>query len=790
MTRVAEPPTSIIGARVPRREDARILSGTTQYLDDVAVAGMLEGAVLRSPHPHARIVRIDTSRALRLAGVHAVVTGEEVRRHAGQQPVIWKMFPGQLFPEHYAIAGDKVLWVGQPVAAVAARDRYVAEDALELIEVEYEVLPAVTSYHDAVREGATVIHDGWESNVGATLTLPKGDAAAAFADADIVVKTSFDYGRQMGAPLEPRGVIASWERRTDRLDLWMSTQAPNLARDLLGETLGVPVDRIRVRTPDVGGGFGNKFDFYGEDVIACVLSRYAERPVKIVESRAESFVATVHSRNMHAEIEMAATKDGKITGLRGHVHGVLGAVLGTVGAGPSFTAGAIMSGPYDIPNCEVTISAVHTNRPPYGSYRGWGQPKSCFSHERLIELLAKELDLPSNEVRRRNLVRPEQFPYQSQVFVYDSGNYVEALDRLEERVAREGWEHEVAAARAEGRDLGIGYSFHVEITAFGPTRILNAAGLTHSAFDEAVVRMDSTGGVTVFSGMSAMGQGVETALAQVAAETMGVPFDAVTVVTGDTESCPFTGYGTGASRGAAMGGATVMQAAGILRAKVLRVASSMLEADVDDLEIADGVVSVSGAPSRTVSMREIGDAAYRRLAALPADEQPTLEARFVYDPENVTFSNGATAALVEVDRDTGKASVREWIMVHDCGVVINPTIVEGQIIGGVAQGIGGALLEELSYDDEGLPEATDFHEYQLPTANEMPRVIVEHVETPSVSIAGGFKGVGECGTIGAAAAIAAAIEAALPDLDIRIQQVPMTPVRVRGLIDTAKEAAR
>jgi len=782
---------SLIGSRVARKEDPRILTGRTQYLDDVVLPGLIEGAVLRSPHPHARIVSIDVHKALELPGVFAVVIGDDIVRYAETQPVIWRVLPNQKFPEHYAMATDTVRWVGQPVAAVAARDRYIAEDALELIDVIYHELPAVTSIDEALRDGGPRIYDDWPDNIGGQLTLPKGDAAKAFAEADVIVKTNFDYGRQTGAPLETRGVIATWDPHTKELDMWMSSQAPNLARDLLGETLRLPVDKIRVRTPDVGGGFGNKFDFYDEDIIAPVLSLKSARPVKIVESRVESFVANAQARNMRAEIEMCATKDGRITGLRGTMYGILGAVLGTVGAGPLFASGAIMSGPYDIPNCDVTMKAVHTNRTPYGSYRGWGQPKGCFAHERLIELLAKQLGLPSNEVRRRNFIKEDQFPYQSQVFVYDSGRYDECLAQAEDAVAELGWQQMVQEARSEGRSMGIGYAFHVEISAFGPTRMFNAAGLSHSTFDEAVVRMDSTGGVTVLTGMSAMGQGVETALAQVAAQTMGVSLDSVKVVTGDTESCPFTGYGTGASRGASIGGASVMKAATQLRAKVSRIAAHMLEVAPEDLEILDGVISVKGVPSRSVSMRDIGDAAYRRLLGVfPEDESPTLEERSVYEPENVAFSNGCSAVLVEVDRDTGKATLHKWVMAHDCGVVINPTIVEGQIHGGLAQGIGGALLEELTYDSAGKPLSLDFHEYQMPTANEVPEMVLRHVETPSTSIAGGFKGVGECGTIGAAAAIAAGIEAAMPDLDITIKQVPMTASRIQRLItDATKEKA-
>ena len=774
----------LIGARVRRQEDPRILAGRTRYIDDVTMPGLLEAAVLRSPVAHARIVSIDVTRALELPGVFDVVTGPDVAEScAAGQPVIWHLIPDQRMPETFAIATDKVRYVGQPVAAVAAVDRYVAEDALALIEVEYEELPPVVTLDDALAEGAPKLFDEWPDNISGTTTIPKGDAATAFEEADVVVRTTIEYGRQTGVPLETRGAVATWDPHTDELEVWLSTQSPNLARDLFGEVLGLAVDKIRIRVPDVGGGFGNKFDFYGEEIIAAILSRRTGRSVKLIEDRVESFTANAHSREQRIEVELAATADGRITGLRGTLYAVLGGALATVGAGPPWCSTALMSGPYDIANVDLTLVAVMTNKSPYGSYRGWGQPKGCYAHERLVELLAAKVNLPANEIRRRNLIKPEQFPYFSPVFVYDSGRYDECLDLAERTVDEFGWPERVRRAREQGRSMGIGYGFHVEITAFGPTRILNAAGLQHSGFDEEVVRIDPTGGVTVFSGQAAMGQGVQTALAQVAADTLDVPLDTVKVVVGDTESCPYTGYGTGASRGASMGGAAVLSAATKLRQKVLRVASHMLEADPADLEIVDGDIGVTGAPGKKVTMREIGDASYRRLLNnFPEGEIPTLEERFVFDPENVAFSYGCTATLVEVDRETGHCTVHGYLVAHDCGVVINPTGVEGQIHGGVAQGIGGTFLEELVYGPDGQIQTTTLMDYLMPTATDVPRVETRHMETPATAITGGFKGVGECGTIGAAAALSAAIEEAVRDLDIQITRIPITPSRLRAAI--------
>ena len=774
---------AVIGAAVRRIEDPRILTGRTRYIDDVVVPGMLEAAVLRSPHPHARIRSIDITQAKALPGVFDVIVGADVDAVClTGQPVIWHLVPGQRMPRTLALATDKVRYVGEPVAAVAAIDRYVAEDALALIEVDYEILPAAATLDAALAPDAPLLYEEWGDNISGSTTIAKGDAATAFSEADVVVSTTIDYGRQMGTPLETRGAVATWDRHTGELDIWMSSQAPNLARDLLGEVLGVPVEKIRVRLPDIGGGFGNKFDFYAEEVLACILSRRTGRPVKLIEDRLESFVANAHSREQRIVVEMAATAEGRITGLRGKLFGVLGGSLSTVGAGPPWCSTALMTGPYDIPHVDLTLVAVMTNRSPYGSYRGWGQPKGCFAHERLVEALARKLGKPANDIRRLNLIKPDQFPYFSPVFVYDSGDYVTCLELAEKTVEELGWNERRRQARSRGRNVGIGYGFHVEISAFGPSRILNAAGLQHSGFDEEVVRIDSAGGVTVLSGQSAMGQGVQTALAQVAAHTLGVPLDTVKVIVGDTESCPFTGYGTGASRGGAMGGAAVLSAATKLRAKVLRIAAHMLEADPDDLTLTEGVISVTGAPdSRSVTMKQIGDAAYRRLlGAFPEGEDPTLEERFVFDPDNVAFSYGCTTALVEVDPATGRTTVLEYLLTHDCGVVINPMIVDGQIHGGAAQGIGGTLLEELIYDESGQIVTTTFMDYLLPTATDIPNITTRHLETPAVSITGGFKGVGECGTIGAAAALSAAVEDAVEG--VRITRIPITPDRLRAMI--------
>jgi len=790
MTAIEHETPGLVGARLRRIEDPRLLAGRGTYMDDLALPRMLEAAVLRSPYAHARIRSIDTAAARGLPGVFDVLTGADLEGLVDPQPVIYQLLPDQRATNALAMATDRVRWAGQAVAAVVATDRYVAEDALALIEVDYEPLPVVADLQSALADDAPRLYDGWSDNTIGGMGYGCGDVEAAFAEADVVVRKHLRTGRMAGMPLEPRGCIATWDAYTDELEIWLSTQSPNLARDLLGDTLRIPIHKVRVRVPDVGGGFGVKFDFYGEEIIAAVLSKRTGRPVKLLEDRLESFTATGQSRELEMDIELAAKADGTILGLRADIATVLGGALGTVGIGPGWLAMTMLTGPYRIPNVDVKLTGVLTNRAPMGSFRGWGQPESNFGYERMIELVARELGLDRNEVRRRNFPAPEDFPYTTGVvFTYDSGRYADCLDLCTDAVRERDWAGRQTAAREEGRSLGIGYGFHVEATAFGPSRILNLVGLQHSGFDEAVVRMDTTGRVTAFTGQVEMGQGVETAMAQIVAQTIGMPIEDVTVVSGDTMTCPYTGYGTGASRGAAMGGGSLMLAAGKLRTKALRIAAHLLEAAPDDLEVTAGRIHVKGVPSQTVSFADVGDAAYRRLnERLPADEDPTLEERHVLDPENLAWSYGCTAALVEVDRETGFTRVLDYIVAHDCGTLVNPTIVDGQIHGGATQGIAEALYEELVYDDEGQLTTGTFMDYCIPTFSEVPQFTMRHQETPSPHMPGGMKGMGEAGTIGAPAAIANAIDDALADLEVTVTTLPVTPSRLHALIQTAQEA--
>jgi carbon-monoxide dehydrogenase large subunit len=553
--------------------------------------------------------------------------------------------------------------------------------------------------------------------------------------------------------------------------------------------LRLPENRIRVLVPRIGGGFGAKFHFYPEETAVALAARATGRPVRWVEDRLESFLATVHARQQHVEISMAARQDGTITAVKGDLIGDMGAAMHTVGYGPLWLTSVMLTSVYEIPSARVRARAVVTNKTPLGSYRGWGQPQANFFVERTVDRLADELGLDRAEIRFRNFIPPERLPRKSLHHTLDSGDYRACLERALELLQERGWRERQAELREAGRHVGIGISFYTENSALGPSRMINEGGVQQGGYDIARVRVEPGGEVTVYTGLCEMGQGLTNALAQICADNVGVHPDQVQVVHGDSSQVPYTGYGTGASRGASVGGAAVMKASRTVRDKVMRIAAHMLEADPADLEAEDGRISVRGAPSASVTMADIGRAAYIRAIELPEDEDPGIEAVEAFDPPQFAWPYGANIAVVDVDAETGQVSFLDYIYVHDCGTIVNPTIVEGQIQGGVAQGIGSALFEELPYDDEGQPLFATFMEYVLPTAAELPRLTMEHQHTPSPHIPGGMKGVGEAGVIGSPAAVVSAIEDALSPYGVRITETPVTPAAILEMVATAEPAA-
>jgi carbon-monoxide dehydrogenase large subunit len=680
--------------------------------------------------------------------------------------------------------------VGEPVAVVVAESPYLAEDARELIDVEWEELPAVGDVEGALADGAPLLYDDWPDNVVATYEVSMGDVEAAFAEADVVVQERFQIGRLFACPLEGRGVLAEWNPTIGELTVWTSTQSPHIIRDFLSWMLKLPEHRIRVLVPRVGGAFGAKTHCYPEETAVCLASRAVGRPVRWVEDRLETFVATVHARHQFIDATMCATSDGRITGVKAELTGDQGAALHTNSWGPLWLATVMMTNVYEIPNARAQSRAVVTNKTPSGSFRGWGQPQANFAVERLVDRLAAKLGVDPVEIRRRNFIPSDHFPYQGLLHRFDNGEYEQCLNRAIEVFDLAGWRRRQVEARAEGRFVGIGLSFYVENTALGPSRKLNAGGVLAGGYDIGHVRMETNGEVILYTGLCEMGQGFTNGLAQLAADTLGVNPDQVTVVTGDTHSCPVTGYGTGASRSASTGGAAVLKACTKLREKAMAIAAHMLEASPDDLEAEGGEIWVRGTRDRAVKMSDIGRAAYLRPIEMPDGMDPGLEAIEVHDPEWMAWPYGVNATAVEVDIETGQIEFLDYAYVHDCGTMLNPMIVEGQIHGGVAQGIGEALYEELQYDDTGQPLTGTFVDYLLPTAAEVPRMRLEHEVTPSPVVPGGMKGIGEAGAIGSPSAIVAAIEDALRPFDIGISELPVTPDKIlRWLGDATPDSA-
>jgi carbon-monoxide dehydrogenase large subunit len=771
-----------VGRRMPRREDAELLTGQGRFVGDLHRPGMLHAAFLRSPFPHAKITSIDADGARAMPGVHAVLSGSDLPDDLGAQPNT-HLF-GERETPYYALARDRARYAGEPVAMVVAESPYLAEDARDEVLVDWEPLPSVGDAELALKEGAPLVWPDrdWPDNVCATFEKEMGDVDRAFAEADVVVTERYRIQRQFACSLEGRGVLAEWDRNVDELTLWTSSQIVHIVRDLLSAVLGLPEHRIRVLVPRIGGGFGAKFHFYNEETAVALAARATGRPVRWVEDRLESFVATVHARQQHVEFSMAAREDGTITGVKGDLIGDMGAAMHTVGYGPLWLTSVMLTSVYEIPNARVRARAVVTIKTPLGSYRGWGQPQANFVVERTVDRLAKELGIDRADLRRRNFIPPDRLPRKSLHHTLDSGDYRACLDRAMELVDERRWPERQAELREQGRHVGIGISFYTENSALGPSRMLNEGGVQQGGYDIARVRVEPGGEVTLYTGLCEMGQGVTTALAQVCADNVGVHPDQVHVVHGDSSQVPYTGYGTGASRGASVGGAAVMKAARAAREKVLRIAGHMLEASPEDLEAEDGRIFVRGTPSAQVTMADIGRAAYIRAIELPEGEDPGIETVEAFDPPQFAWPYGANVAVVEVDVETGEVSFLDYIYVHDCGTIVNPTIVEGQIQGGVAQGIGAALFEALPYDDDGQPLFATFMEYVLPTAAELPRLAMEHQHTPSPNIPGGMKGVGEAGAIGSPSAVVAAIEDALEPYGARITETPVTPAAIVEMV--------
>ncbi len=773
----------MIGRALKRVEDPRFLTGGARYVGDISLPGMLHAAFLRSPHAHARILRLDASAAPALPGVVLCVAGEEMARRVKPVRAASKMkeYTATDFPP---MALHKVRYTGEAVAAVVAESRYLAEDAVERIIVEYEPLQSVRDPEAAMETGSPILHEEAASNVLLSREFARGDVDRAFQEAAVVVGDRFRFHRHAGITMENRAYLADYQAGPGSLTLWSSTQVPGLIRDALADLLGIPAHSVRVVAPDVGGGFGVKSALYPEELVVAALSMRLARPVKWTGDRREDLLATTQAWDELIDAEMALGSDGAILGLRARVIADVGAYSiypWTASIEPIQTI-SFLPGPYRIPHYRGLAVGVATNKAPMGPYRGVARPVSTFVTEGLIDRAARRLGMDPAELRLRNFIRPEDFPYTSPSgLVWDSGSFTESLERARETVGYRDLRAEQEKRRNGERYLGVGFATYVELTGVG-SAIPVSPGMSLTAGTEAAtVRVDPTGTVTAIFGLACHGQGHETSLAQVVAEELGVPIETVRVIHGDTAASPF-GSGTYASRSAVLGGGAAILASRALREKILQIAVHQLEVGMEDLSLEAGRVSIKGVPDRALSLREIAQAAYTGTKRLPKGMEPGLEATRFYDPYFGTASNATHVAVVEVDPERCRVRVVRYVVVEDCGRIINPLIVEGQTVGGVAQGIGAALLEEMVYDADGQLLTGSLMDYLAPTAVEVPPMEVLHLETRSPSTLGGFKGVGEGGTIGAPAAIANAVADALAVFGVEVRELPVTPERLFRLL--------
>ena len=784
-----------VGRGALRIEDDKLLKGRGIFSDDLHLPGMVHLAFVRSPHAHARIGAIRTERAAALPGVLAVLTGRDLA--ALCRPIyVDVIFPSYKAPSRPVVAIDVVKFVGDAVAVVVAESRYVGEDAADLVEVEYEPLPAVVDMEAALDAAAPVVHPELGDNVFFKGEFATDNFAAAFAAGDVVLRERFRSTRVAGVPLEPRGCVAAVEPGRGTLTFWSSTQIPHMLRTAIADLLTIPglsEARIRVITPEVGGGFGTKAHVYPEEIVTAALALKLRRPVKWTQDRREELLTDIHARDHVYEVEVSVARDGVLKAVRARI-------LTNAGAFPSLpfgctlepTGGArMLPGPYRIRHYAYECYAITTNTCPSGAYRGVAQPTCFMAIEGMMDRIGRALGIDPAQVRLRNLIRPDEMPYVNVVGVrYDTGSYVASLERALDLVGYHDFRREQAAGRRpDGKHRGIGIACFTEVSGTGAPGF-RARGLKRiPGFDSALLKVEPTGAVTCVLSTAGAGQGHETTFAQLIADELGVPIDAITVLEGDTAGGPY-GSGTFASRSVVTGGGAIVRAGAKLRQKMARLAGHLLEAAAEDILFEEGHAFVRGMPAARVTLREIAENAYSMSSkGLPPGEDYGLEATDYYDPPLVTMANATHVAQVAVDPRTGRIDIERYAVVHDCGRVINPTIVDGQVHGGTAQGIGQVVLEAMVYDADGQCRTATFMDYLLPTAADVPAMTIEHIESPSVDAVGGFKGVGEGGVIGAVPSLTNAVADALAGLGVNVNSTPLAPDRVLGLIEDATPVA-
>ena len=769
----------IFGSGIRRREDPRLITGAATYTDDLSLPGMLHAAMLRSPHAHARITKIDASAAKNAPGVTAVYTGADIGDALKPVPCAWLLPNANLRIATYrAIATDTVRYVGDVVAVVVAESSYQAHDALELIEVDYAPLPCTLEPQAAMQAGAPQIHADVPNNEAFSWSVSGGDVDAAFRNADVIVKERIVQQRLIPTAMEPRAMLAQWSAASGELTLWNTTQNPHIVRFLCSVVTGVPEDKLRVVAPEVGGGFGSKIAAYPADFITVFCAMRLNRPVKWTETRSENYQATTHGRDHVQEVELAAKKDGTILGLRAATWAGMGAYLSTAAPGiPTILHGLMLSGVYNLPAVHEDVHGVYTNTTPVDAYRGAGRPEATFMIERMIDKLARELNMDPADLRLKNMIpRFENGHNVITGLVYDSGDYPAGLNKVLEHVRYRDLRREQADARKQGRYIGIGLASYVEVCGIGPSQVAGAIGFQGGLWESAIVRVHPTGKVQVFIGASPHGQGEETTFAQLVASEIGVDVSDVKVVHGDTDATPM-GWGTYGSRTTAVGGAALILATRKVKEKAKVVAAHLLEAAVEDMDYADGKFFVKGSPDKAKTIQDV--ALMANVAwNMPAGVEAGLEASMFYDPPNFTYPFGSHLAVVEVDPETGHVELKRYVALDDCGPQINPVIVEGQVHGGVVQGIGQALWEEAVYDGSGQLVTGSMLDYALPRADRLCDIEVLNTVTPSPHHPLGLKGVGEAGTIASTAAVYSAVLDALAPFGVQTMKMPLTAERV------------
>jgi len=759
------------GRAMKRVEDPRLIKGIATYVDDLKIPGVLHAEFVRSPHANAKIKSIKTDTAKKLQGVVGIFTGADVNDKVGTIPCA-SPIPGGKSPEHTVLAGARVYFVGHPVAVVVAETRTIARDALDLIEVDYEPLPAVIDPEKALEKDSPLTHPELGTNVAFTWSLPGGDVDGAFKEADSVLKLRIIHPRLTPMAIEPRGCAASWHAGESSLTLWTSTQIPHLVRTLLPGLIRIPENKLRVVAPEVGGGFGSKLNLYAEEAVVSHLAMRLDRPVKWIEGRRENAAATTHGRDQIADNEIAIQKDGTVLAIRSKIIADVGSYWQLLTPAIPTLTGLMLCGCYKLKAVRVDLTGVHTNKMSTDAYRGAGRPEAAYMIERVMDLVASELGLDPVEVRLKNMPESTEFPFTTATgLLYDSGNYQDALEKAQELAEWPKLIKERDAARKAGRLFGIGLSTYVEICALGPSKTMAAGG-----WEWGCVRIEISGKVTVITGATPHGQGQETSFAQIAADWLGVPIEDIVVLRGDTATAHF-GRDTYGSRATALGGSAIVMSIEKIVEKAKTLAAALLKSTPKEIEFKNGKFFVNGDGKNALGWGQLASEAYI-AKNLPPGFEPGLEASSFFEPPNCTFPFGTHIVAVDVDRETGQVSILKYIAVDDCGKQVNPLLIEGQVQGGIAQSVGAALMENTVYDENGQLLTGEFMDYAIPRAKDIPDFILGSTETPSPSNPLGVKGVGEAGTIGATPAIANAVVDALSPLGIRHLDLPFTPERV------------